>query len=289
MPLDTVAIMSPGDMGHAVGAVLARHGARVITVLADRGAETRRRAAAAGIEDAGDDAALMRTADVVLSIVPPARAVALADRLADAARAAGATPAYVDCNAVAPETARRIAEIAAAAGLAFTDGGIVGPAPSVDGEQPRIYVSGPHAAASAALGQRGLDVRVVSTTVGDASAVKICYAALTKGVTALSTELTVAATALGVTDTLWAELADSQPQLFGRLQRQIPAAVPKAHRWVGEMAEIAKTFAACGLTPKLFEGAAELYDFVARNAPANADEGFEQTTRALAAALPRTD
>ena len=288
MPFDTVAIMSPGDMGHAVGTVLARHGVRVITVLAERGAETRRRAAAAGIEDAGDDASLMASADVVLAIVPPARAVALADRLAGAARASGATPAYVDCNAVAPETARRIAEIAAAAGLAFTDGGIVGPPPREDGEQPRIYVSGPQAAACVALGERGLDVRVVSTTIGDASAVKMCYAALTKGLTAVATELSVAATALGVTDTLWAELADSQPHLFGHLQRRIPAAVPKAHRWVGEMAEIAKTFAACGLTPKMFEGAAELYDFVARNAPPAAD-GFEQTTRALAKALPTMD
>jgi hypothetical protein len=102
-------------------------------------------------------------------------------------------------------------------------------------------------------------VRVVGDRPGQASALKMCYAALTKGTTALMTELSIAAERLGVSAALRAEFAESQPAMLERMQRAVPAMVPKAHRWVGEMAEIARTFEACGLTPRTFEGAAELY------------------------------
>jgi 3-hydroxyisobutyrate dehydrogenase-like beta-hydroxyacid dehydrogenase len=106
-------------------------------------------------------------------------------------------------------------------------------------------------------------VRVVGDRPGQASALKMCYAALTKGTTALMTELSIAAERLGVSAALRAEFAESQPAMLERMQRAVPAMVPKAHRWVGEMAEIARTFEACGLTPRTFEGAAELYALVA--------------------------
>jgi 3-hydroxyisobutyrate dehydrogenase-like beta-hydroxyacid dehydrogenase len=106
-------------------------------------------------------------------------------------------------------------------------------------------------------------VRVVGDRPGQASALKMCYAALTKGTTALRTELSIAAERLGVSAALRAEFAESQPAMLERMQRAVPAMVPKAHRWVGEMAEIARTFEACGLTPRTFEGAAELYALVA--------------------------
>jgi hypothetical protein len=94
----------------------------------------------------------------------------------------------------------------------------------------------------------------------------MCYAALTKGTTALMTELAVAAERLGVAAVLRQELAESQQGTLERMANAVPAMVPKAHRWVGEMEEIADTFAACGLTPKTYLGAAEIYDFVARTA-----------------------
>jgi 3-hydroxyisobutyrate dehydrogenase-like beta-hydroxyacid dehydrogenase len=108
-----------------------------------------------------------------------------------------------------------------------------------------------------------LDVRVVGDQPGHASALKMCYAALTKGMTALMTELSIAAEEFGVSEALRAEFAQSQPTLRERMQRAVPEMVPKAHRWVGEMEEIARTFEACGLTPRTFEGAAELYALVA--------------------------
>jgi 3-hydroxyisobutyrate dehydrogenase-like beta-hydroxyacid dehydrogenase len=259
----TIAIMSPGDMGHAVGAVLCQAGLRVITQLDGRSARTLALAAHAGIEQVGDDADLVRSADILLSILVPAEAVALAERIAGAVRRAGAAPLYVDCNAIAPETTRRVAEIVESAGARFVDAGIIGPPPQVGASSTRFYASGPDAPAFARLGDFGLDVRVMGERPGQASALKMCYAALTKGTTALMTELSIAAERLGVNDALRAEFAESQPALLERMQRAVPAMVPKAHRWVGEMAEIARTFEACGLTPRTFEGAAELYALVA--------------------------
>jgi 3-hydroxyisobutyrate dehydrogenase-like beta-hydroxyacid dehydrogenase len=259
----TVAIMSPGDMGHAVGAVLRQAGLRVITRLDGRSERTRALAARAGIEAAGDDDNLVRAADIILSILVPAEAVALAERIARALRATGATPLYADCNAIAPQTTRQVAEILAGAGARFVDAGIIGPPPQPGASSTRFYASGRDAAAFARLTDCGLDVRVVGDQPGQASALKMCYAALTKGTTALMTELSIAAERLGISDALRAEFAESQPAMLERMRRAVPAMVPKAHRWVGEMSEIARTFEACGLTPSTFEGAAELYALVA--------------------------
>ena len=262
----TIAIMSPGDMGHAVGAVLRQAGLRVITQLDGRSERTRALAAQAGIEEVADDATLARAADLLLSILVPAEALALAERFARAIRGTGAMPLYVDCNAIAPQTARQVAEIVEGAGARVVDAGIIGPPPQPGATSTRFYASGEAAAAFARLGDFGLDVRVVGEEPGQASALKMCYAALTKGTTALMTELAIAAERLGVSAALRAEFAESQPAMLERMQRAVPAMVPKAHRWVGEMAEIAKTFAACDLTPRTFEGAAELYALVADTA-----------------------
>ena len=259
----TIAIMSPGDMGHAVGAVLRQAGLRVITQLDGRSGRTRALAARAGIEQVADDDILVRAADIVLSILVPAEALALAERIAGAVRGTGATPLYVDCNAIAPQTARQVAEIVEGAGAPFVDAGIIGPPPQSGATSPRFYASGGDGATFARLKDFGLDVRVVGDRPGQASALKMCYAALTKGTTALMTELSIAAERLGVSDALRAEFAESQPAMLERMQRAVPAMVPKAHRWVGEMTEIARTFEACGLTPRTFEGAAELYALVA--------------------------
>jgi 3-hydroxyisobutyrate dehydrogenase-like beta-hydroxyacid dehydrogenase len=259
----TIAIMSPGDMGHAVGAILRQAGLRAITQLDGRSERTRALAAQAGIEEVGDDDDLVRSADIILSILVPAEALTLAERIARAVRRAGAAPLYVDCNAIAPQTARQVTEIVEGAGARFVDAGIIGPPPQAGAASTRFYASGPDAPAFARLADFGLDVRVVGERPGQASALKMCYAALTKGTTALMTELSIASARLGVSDALRAEFAESQPALLERMQRAVPAMVPKAHRWVGEMAEIARTFEACGLTPRTFEGAAELYALVA--------------------------
>ncbi len=258
-----IALMSPGDMGHSVGVRLRRSGIRVITALAGRSQRTMDLASAAGIENVADDAAMVETADMLLSIVAPAEAEALAERLAPAIDRAGSDLVYVDCNAVAPETTLRIAKVVQEAGARFVDAGIIGPPPRKDSSATRFYASGPHAEELARLNAFGLDIRVISDCIGDASAQKMCYAALNKGTIALMTGVAVMAERLGIADALGDELALSQEATLRRMHQQIPGMVPKAHRWIGEMEEISKTFGSADLTPAVFEGIADIYRHVA--------------------------
>jgi 3-hydroxyisobutyrate dehydrogenase-like beta-hydroxyacid dehydrogenase len=266
--IETVGIISPGDMGHVVGQVLRAHGLRVITSLQGRSARTQALADQAGIEDVGLLQNLVREADIVLSILVPAEAIPAAQQVARAIHKTGKALLYVDCNAIAPQTVRQIETIIMDAGGHFVDASIIGPPPRKPGAT-RFYASGPHAADFAVLRLFGLEIVQLGTESGQASAFKMCYAALTKGLTALGTELFVAAEALGVAQALDQELQQSQPVLYDLLKRQIPGMPPKARRWVGEMEEIAQTFAQIGLTPQILAGAADMYRFVGQTELAN--------------------
>jgi 3-hydroxyisobutyrate dehydrogenase-like beta-hydroxyacid dehydrogenase len=267
MTLRTVGIMAPGEMGQAVGRVLRLGGLRVITCLQGRSAHTVARAAAAGIEAVADDAALVREADVLLAIVAPAHARMVAERMAAAVRATGTDILYVDCNAIAPRTSRALASLLLDAGARCVDAGIIGGPPAPGGQGPRIYVSGPDATGMLQLREHGLDIRMAGTEIGQASGLKLCYAMLSKGLTALATEALVAGHALGLHEALQAELRDSQRDLLARIDRAVPGMPAKAWRWVGEMEEIAAMFRDVGLPPELPEGAAALYRFVSQATP----------------------
>lgn len=300
MAIRTVAIFAPGEMGHAIGRVLVEGGLRVTTNLADRSRRTRRLAAAAGIIDARDDVEAIESADIVLSVLPPDQAVDMATRLASAIAAVTDKPLYIDLNAVAPATAVEAAEIIDSVGGPFLDGGIVGPPPKPGRSLgPRLYVSGAADAVQFALGLRGhgLDVRAVPGGVGAASALKMCYAAVTKGLTALATVSLAAAKCYGIDRELAAEMAASQRMLSDRFERALPEMAPKAYRWVGEMEEVARTVADVGLDPKLFLGAADIYRLVTatslgqetpeeRSVGLTANEVAEIVAGALEAGLP---
>ncbi|HEY4388643.1 MAG TPA: DUF1932 domain-containing protein [Ktedonobacteraceae bacterium] len=260
MDIQTVGIVSPGDMGHAIGAVLHQHGLRVITNAQGRSSRTAALAKAAGIIDVSNDETLVREADILLSILPPDRAYASAGRIATAVHKTGATLLFVDCNAIAPRTAYAIDQLLTQAGVSFVDGGIIGGPPQPGKAGPRLYVSGVRAADVALLQDYGLDIRVLGPHTGQASGLKMCYASLTKGSTALLTEALVAGRALGLQEALAAEF-QSLP-LFHTMEHGVPGMPPKAYRWVGEMEEIAQTFSDLGLPPQMLEGAASLYRFV---------------------------
>jgi 3-hydroxyisobutyrate dehydrogenase-like beta-hydroxyacid dehydrogenase len=263
--IGTVALMSPGDMGHAIGRRLRAGGRRVITCLEGRSARTAALAAEAGIEAVPDDATLVREADALLAVLVPAEAAALGERIAGALERTGSSLLYADLNAISPRTVQGIGMRLEAAGARFVDGGIIGGPPRPGGAGPRIYVSGADAPELAQLSGDGLTVRVMGERIGEASGLKMCYAALTKGVTALATELLVAAEVMGLAAPLRGELEGSQGGQWAALQRGIPGMPPKAYRWVGEMEEIAATFADLGLTPRMLEGAADVYRLVARS------------------------
>jgi 3-hydroxyisobutyrate dehydrogenase-like beta-hydroxyacid dehydrogenase len=290
--IETVALLSPGDMGHAIGRALRSGGLRVVTSLEGRSARTAALATAAGIEALPDDATLVREADALLAVLVPAAAPALGERIARALEETGATLLYADLNAIAPRTAHGIGVRLEGAGARFVDGGIIGGPPQPGRAGPRIYLSGAPAPELEVLGQHGLEVRVLGPEVGQASGLKMCYAAMTKGLTALATELLVAGEAMGLSAPLRAEL-EGQQSLWGWMQRSVPGMPPKAYRWVGEMEEIAATFAATGLTPRILEGAADMYRFVGetplgQETPEARRQGttLEEVVRILAQSLP---
>jgi putative dehydrogenase len=257
-----VTVIAPGMMGSAVAARLTASGASVRTSLTGRSAATSARARAAGMTDATD--ADLVAADFILSIVPPGEALALAERLAPAMRGTARKPVYVDCNALNPDTVLRIDRVVRETGASFVDGGIIGPPPETDSSKTRIYLSGPDAQkVAAALQPYGLSMPVQPGPVGAASAMKMSYAGITKGFTALGATMMLAATRAGTAEALIAEMQVSQPALLKWLTSQMPKMPSKAYRWVAEMEEIA-AFVGEGQTGDgLFQSAARLYERIA--------------------------
>ena len=285
-----VGLIGTGDMGHVVGAVLREHGATVRTSLEGRSKRSRDLAAGAGIDDAGSLDALVATSNVLISIVPPAAAAEVAEQVGRAATGSSrarpdglAAPLYVDANAVAPTTAASIGEVVRAAGCHFVDASIIGPPPRQPGST-RFYASADDGNALAAFetfGDHGLDIRRIDGGDGAASALKMSYAASTKGYAALCTELLLAARAEGVLDVLLDELALSQPDRLAAMERSVPALPVKARRWVGEMEEIATAFADAGLTPRIFNGAADMFRLVGATDLADETPENRDRTRTL--------
>ena len=286
-----VAVMSPGQMGHAVGRVLRRHGLRVITALDVRSARTVELADVAGIENVGSLRRVVDEADIVLSLLPSAAAPVLAEQLAELLAGRDRPLAFVECNALAPQTVRAIAATVAAAGSTVVDVGIVG-GPPTDARGPKFCASGPELDAVLALGRFGLDVRPIGPELGQASAMKMCYAALTKGLTALGTELLLAAAEHDLLDTLLDEFQSSQPELLHWLQQAVPGMPAKSRRWVSEMQEIAATLEALGLSGGYHQSASELYAWVGQTRlgaerPEARDTGRDLRTTLVALAESR--
>ena len=261
--LKTVGILSPGDMGHTVGDVLCQNGLRVVTCLDGRSPRTHQLAQKAGITDVPTYEQLITEADLILSIMVPAQAAAAAKVVAETMQKVDTGLTYVDCNAIAPQTVRKIGETITSAGGNFVDASIIGPPPRTPGAT-RFYTSGPELTLFSELNKYGLDVRPLGEEIGLASAIKMCYASLTKGLTALCTELLTAAELLGVSDALASEFQLSQSALYERMEKGLPGMPTKAKRWIGEMEEISDTFADVGLTPNILTGAADMYRLVSR-------------------------
>jgi 3-hydroxyisobutyrate dehydrogenase-like beta-hydroxyacid dehydrogenase len=269
MAKPVVAIIAPGNMGAGVGARLVANGVRVLTSLEGRSEASKVRADKARMIGAAE--AELAAADIVLSIVPPGEALALAETLAPALRASNARPVYVDCNAVSPQTAGRVAAVIEETGTPFVDGGIIGGPPRAGYGGPVIYISGAECARVEALNDFGLVIRRLDGGIGAASAIKMSYGGITKGLTAIGTAMALAASRAGVADALHAELAASQPHLLAYLTRSVPDMFGKAYRWVAEMEEIA-SFTGSKAEGEMYEGIADLFERLADdNGSAQAD------------------
>lgn len=274
--MPTIAIIAQGAMGAGIARRLTRHGVTVLTCLDGRSPASAARASAAGMEAAAPGA--VAEADMLLSVLPPAEALRLAEHYAPLLRPG---MVYADCNAISPALAERIGEVLAHSGCAYVDAGIIGGPPRDDGYTPKIYASGPHAARLAALEAHGLKVPVLDGPIGAASALKMCYAGITKGLTAIGSAMFLAADRAGAAAALHAELAESQAALLPWLRRFIPGMFDKAYRWVGEMEEIAAFLGDERGESDIYLGAARLYTRLARD-HAGPGEEIEALRRFLA-------
>ena len=262
--LNCIAILMPGDMGHGCATVFRQHGMRVITCLNGRSQRTRALAEKAGLEEMPTLGDVMQTADLILSILPPEYAVQQAQEAATAMKAAKAYPDYVDCNAISPATTKKVALAFDDMPVNFIDGGLIGLNPVKENEGTRLYVSGKATALVRQLDGRGLVVRDLGSEIGRASAMKMVYASSTKGAFSLFAAVAVMAELTGLRDELFRELSESQPNTLTTIKKMVPRIPLDANRWIFEMAEIASTYEAFGVTSHFHKGAGDIMQLANR-------------------------
>ncbi|HEX4062562.1 MAG TPA: DUF1932 domain-containing protein [Streptosporangiaceae bacterium] len=262
----TIGLLHPGEMGAAMGHSLVEQGHTVLWVAAGRSPATAARAGAAGLTRASSLADLAGRSEVILSVCPPQAAQAVAEEVAKS----GFTALFVDANAIAPRTARAVAATVTEPGATFVDGGIIGSPPRPGGGQgPRLYLAGEAAPLVAALfAGNPVATELVDGGAGAASAVKMAYAAVTKGTSALLLSARALARAERVEGTLLAEWGLSQPELARRVEHAAASAASKGWRWDPEMTEIATAMADAGLPDGFHTAAAEVYRCSPRADPA---------------------
>jgi 3-hydroxyisobutyrate dehydrogenase-like beta-hydroxyacid dehydrogenase len=286
MQITTIGVIGAGDMGSGVAAALRRAGLDVVTDLSRRSGHSRQLAEAAGMRDLGSIDAVVDAADLILSILPPAAAVAFAESTLRAMRKRGRSIPFADCNAVAPEKLKRMATPYRDANIAFVDVGIVGRPPKAGGTgATRFYVSGPSRRLVTDLAVAGLRMIDMGDQLGRASAIKMAYASLNKGIDALLTTVLLAADAMGVRAKLIDELGGSQKEVLARIENRVPYLAATAERFAPEMHEIAATFEHAGVTPAFHQGAAWLYAMLAESTLASETRATLPAHRTLDDAL----
>jgi 3-hydroxyisobutyrate dehydrogenase-like beta-hydroxyacid dehydrogenase len=254
----TIAVVSPGAMGSAIGRGYASGGARVVATVQGRSARTA--GLAHGLELLPSLQDVVAVADLVISVVPPGEALGTVRAIRAAADETGVRPVVADFNAVSPATMSRIAQVLD--GFEVVDGSISGAPP--DAGTTRLYLSGDQAEEVAQLHHPHLAARVVAGGVGAASAVKMSTASVRKGTWAVLLQAVMAAEAAGVLDVVLDDLAPDYPELVAGLPAGLASSASKSGRFVAEMLEIADTQASTGWAPELFEGMAAVWERVAQ-------------------------
>lgn len=272
-----IGILHPGEMGISIAASAKNSGCDVYWTSEGRSANTRERAAKFGLLEAPTLEELCRACPIVMSVCPPHAAEALATSVSRL----GFQGLFVEANAIAPQRTIQIGEALTGAGVTFVDGGIVG-LPAWKPRTTCLYLSGPRAAEVAACFAAGpLDTKILGDEIGKASALKMCYAANTKGTVALLAAILTTAEKLGVREALFDRWRQEDPQLPDQVYRRIQANTPKAWRFVGEMGEISRTFSAAGAPGEFHQGAADIYERLARFKDAKTLPTLEEILDAL--------
>ncbi|MCB8945020.1 MAG: NAD(P)-dependent oxidoreductase [Ardenticatenaceae bacterium] len=259
MTQPTIGILHPGAMGISVAASAQASGCTVYWVGNGRSPHTYARAQAHNLQDAGTLAHLCATCRIILSICPPHAA----EQVASDVIANGFTGLFVDGNAIAPQRAQHIGQMVTTAGAAFVDGGIIG-GPAWQVGETWLYLSGERADEVAACFVDGmLETAVIGPQIGKASALKMCYAAYTKGTTALLSAILATAEQLNVRTELENEWSRDGSDFASHTQNRVRRVTAKAWRFAGEMEEIAATFEQAGLPGGFHLAANEIYQRMA--------------------------
>jgi L-threonate 2-dehydrogenase len=248
-------------MGAGLARVLTQHGITVLTSLEGRSAASAARARDAGM--AVTSLTDLTSADIFMAVLPPGGALSFARRFANVLSSTQHKPLYVDCNAVSPATLQHIQDAVTPSGAPFADIGIIGLPPGATAPPPRLYAAGAGKEALLGLTTYGLDVRWLEGAAGTASALKMSYGGITKGLIAVASALILGATRAGVAQSLAREMAASESQLLASLSKRIPDMLPKAYRWVAEMQEISNFLGADPGASTLYQGAARFYQGIA--------------------------
>jgi 3-hydroxyisobutyrate dehydrogenase-like beta-hydroxyacid dehydrogenase len=259
-----VGLAAIGDMGSWIARRLTRHRVRVVSAGAGRSTASLARAISAGVEIVSERRQVLEVCDLFISVVPPAVALTVAQEVAAESRSVKRKPLFIDLNAISSPTVLEIKDVLHQVDCPMIDGCILGTAPKDADEGPRLFVSGARAAEIENLNQYGLPISVIGPRVGSASALKCCYAAIGKGITAVAIEAVLAASQSGADRQLYTELAAHMPDLMNVFKKIVPDAFGRAGRWVGEMQEIACEFDDVPGGRGSFEAAAQLYAAIAQ-------------------------
>ena len=254
-----VAIISPGNMGSGVGKFLVEGGFDVMAPLNDRSNFTRTRAEILGINNSGSIGKTVEDADIILSILDPSKAIQVAKFASSAIQRLGCTRIYADCNATSPNTAIKISKIIEAAGGIFVDVGIVGGTPTKKDNFPTFFSSGPRASVLDILDGYGIRIKNLGSEVGLGSAIKICNGTWNKGAFALYTAVMLAAEKYGFTRVLRERLPNSQAGTVEKIDAALNRLPSLSGRYIGEMEQVAETFAGKGIPAEFHKGAAEIF------------------------------
>jgi 3-hydroxyisobutyrate dehydrogenase-like beta-hydroxyacid dehydrogenase len=263
MAFQKIGILSIGEMGFHWAKLLKSHGAEVLTYDKDRGEMSRKRGENAGVRSVASMTELVREAELIVSIVVPFAAKKVASKVAKAAvGAAKQDLVYLDANAISPMTADEIAKILAPAGVTFVDGCIIGAASKM-GKGTAVYVSGPDASRLQALEAFGIPVKVLGPATNQASAFKVVYAGLTKGLQGLFCELLMGARRFGLLNEIRAQYEESFPGLLDKVSSSIVGLRIHAARRAEEMEELKRTFHRHGLKSFMAPAAQKVLEAIA--------------------------
>jgi len=248
-------ILHPGNMGISVAASAQNSGCEVYWASEGRGDQTRARAEKFGLRDVHTLSKMCEVCEVIVSVCPPHAAETVAEQVA----LHTFRGIYLDANAISPQRVARIAEKITVAGAVYVDGGIIG-GPAWEPGKTWLYLSGEKAQQVADCFDAGpLETEVIGEAVGKASALKMCYAAYTKGTSALLCAILAAAERLGVRGELAREWSRDGGEFAANTEARARRVTAKAWRFAGEMDEIAATFQSAGLPGGFHQAAGEVY------------------------------